>query len=677
MPMEMPPTVNAFGPEIVVTATRLPEDRTNLSVSTTVVSGRSLQDRGASDLRSALALVAGVDIAPGGDGGPAAAVPEMWGFREFDAFLLVVDDVPWGGAFNPDLATLNLQDVDRIEILRGAAPVMYGATSFVGVIHVVHRQPGDGNARIVGWGGTESSAGGSAAFDLPIGSDIDSRLALDAEHRGLSDDRANFSRTHIAWRNAMSAGAGKLRFDVDATDVNQSPQSPVPRQGAQLSPLVPLDANYNPRDAHLDPTRITANLSYAAPMTGGTWSVLASYANTETRTERGFVTDLSSPDFTAQGFRTSTTQDDLYLDAHASITPASKVQLVLGADYLHGDGASHGGDYDYVVAASGSGAPRAGSVPLNSDVHIDVERDFVGAYGHAAWQASDRLRLDAGLRLNVVHESRDTRAEEFGAGIESGSDTSHDARLSGTAGLVYTVWSANTDALELFVNYRDTFKPAAVDFGLDAESEILDPETGQSFDIGAHGRLLDGRLMFEIDAFQMDLQNLVVPSSSNGLPSLENAGEERFRGIDVEARARVAGPLELQATWSLHDARFLDYLRDFDGVPTQLEGNRQEMTPRDLATLGLLWAPPTSGFIAHANVRYTGARYLNKRNTALAPGFTSWSAGLGWRAARWEVRLDGENLSDQRDPVAESEMADASYYRLEGRRATLTFQWTL
>ena len=118
MPMDVPPSANAFGPEIVVTATRLPEDRTNLPVSTTVVSGRSLRDRGASDLRSALALVAGVDIAPGGDGGPAAAVPEMWGFREFDAFLLVVDDVPWGGAFNPDLATLNLQDVDRIEILR-------------------------------------------------------------------------------------------------------------------------------------------------------------------------------------------------------------------------------------------------------------------------------------------------------------------------------------------------------------------------------------------------------------------------------------------------------------------------------------------------------------------------------------------------------------------------------
>ena len=59
------------------------------------------------------------DIAPGGDGGPASSVPEFWGLREFDAFLLVVDGVPWGGAFNPDLSTISVKDVARIEVMRG------------------------------------------------------------------------------------------------------------------------------------------------------------------------------------------------------------------------------------------------------------------------------------------------------------------------------------------------------------------------------------------------------------------------------------------------------------------------------------------------------------------------------------------------------------------------------
>src|ERR1019366_10171982 len=105
-----------------------------------VISGADLRARGVSSLKDALSLAAGVSIAPGGDNGPASAVPEFWGLREFDAFLLVVDGIPWGGAFNPAIASLSLRDVERIEVLRGPAPVTFGATSFVGVIHVVHNQ---------------------------------------------------------------------------------------------------------------------------------------------------------------------------------------------------------------------------------------------------------------------------------------------------------------------------------------------------------------------------------------------------------------------------------------------------------------------------------------------------------------------------------------------------------
>jgi outer membrane receptor protein involved in Fe transport len=139
---ETPPTIEET---VQVTATRVPEDVESVPASITVVSGQELADRGVTNLTGALALVAGVAIPVGGDGGPAGSVPEIWGLREFDAFLLVVDGVPAGGAFNPALTTLDLTNVERIEVMRGAAPVMYGTTSFVGVIHVLHRQPGSRN----------------------------------------------------------------------------------------------------------------------------------------------------------------------------------------------------------------------------------------------------------------------------------------------------------------------------------------------------------------------------------------------------------------------------------------------------------------------------------------------------------------------------------------------------
>ena len=69
-----------------------------IPVTMTVISDSEIRERGARNLTQALALVAGVEITQGGDGGPAGSVPAFMGLREFDAFLLVVDGVPYGGA---------------------------------------------------------------------------------------------------------------------------------------------------------------------------------------------------------------------------------------------------------------------------------------------------------------------------------------------------------------------------------------------------------------------------------------------------------------------------------------------------------------------------------------------------------------------------------------------------
>ena len=160
------PTVSE---KVEVIATRVPEAPHDVAAPIEVLTGDDLRNIGATKLRDALALAAGVEVAPGGDAGPAGAVPEFWGLREFDAFLLVVDDMPWGGAFNPELTTLNMRDVERIEVLRGPAPVTYGATSFVGVIHVVHKPAAASRSYATGHVGGYGSGGGAIDIALPPG----------------------------------------------------------------------------------------------------------------------------------------------------------------------------------------------------------------------------------------------------------------------------------------------------------------------------------------------------------------------------------------------------------------------------------------------------------------------------------------------------------------------------
>jgi outer membrane receptor protein involved in Fe transport len=148
---------------------------------------------------------------------------------------------------------------------------------------------------------------------------------------------------------------------------------------------------------------------------------------------------------------------------------------------------------------------------------------------------------------------------------------------------------------------------------------------------------------------------------------LTNAGEERLRGVDLSIGWSITPNLQWRGAWSFHDAEFRDFVTDFGGVATQLEGNRVEMSARTMGATGLFYARD-HGWIGSGQVNIVGNRYLNKRNTALAPAYATWSGGVGYRAAAWEYRLDVTNLTDQRPPVAESELGDAQYYRLPALR---------
>ena len=124
-----------------------------------------------------------------------------------------------------------------------------------------------------------------------------------------------------------------------------------------------------------------------------------------------------------------------------------------------------------------------------------------------------------------------------------------------------------------------------------------------------------------------------------------------------------------RANYSYHDARIIDFLFDFgDGNGlTQLAGKRIEMSAHNLSAVSLYYAP-VRGFLGGVSMNYTGSRFLNKRNTALAEGFATVDLSAGYRTPHWELRVDARNLADRRDPVAESEFGDSQYYLMTSRR---------
>ena len=319
---------------VQVTATREPEPVDSVPASISVVTDAQMKARGVHDLRGALALVAGVEITTGGDGGPAGSVPAMWGLREFDAFLLVIDGVPAGGAFNPQLTTLSLENVERIEVMRGSAPVMFGATSFVGVIQVIHYAAGHAQPR------ASVSAGSHGSMRASVNGNIgqSQSISLEGERVGSTDQDNNFRRGRLLYRAQGELAGGSAGFDLDVGSTRQQPGSPTPRTGAVLDPSIPIGANFNPSDARLDEDRVQAIGRYTRKTALGDWQTTLSYTRTNGHFIRGFLAEdyADAVGANAFGFEQQRRMDDVYFDSHLELNPGEHVKVTTGIDWLYG-----------------------------------------------------------------------------------------------------------------------------------------------------------------------------------------------------------------------------------------------------------------------------------------------------------------------------------------------------
>jgi iron complex outermembrane recepter protein len=658
---------------IVVTATRTPEQLDQIPADISVVPGQELRARGAWDMSKALSLVPGVEAPAGGDAGPSSAVPAFWGLHEFDAFLLVVDGVPWGGAFNPGITSLDFTNAERVEVMKGSAPVMYGATSFVAVVQLLHYPAGEASNEADIAFGNYGSARGSASFALPELNGYRQSIALDGQSLGFADDRENVSDGHLLYRGALDLGTGTLRVDANLTFVRDVPPSPIIRVGSGLTNLTPIDANFNPADAKIDEDKYQLAVGYSQPTAIGTWDTVVSLAHSNITDIRAFLEpDLSGAADTQNQSRHI---DDDYFDTHITNTSIRNTTLLVGTDLLYGLGTQTtlNGNAVYTVPLNGSIIPPPTSqLPINEIGTVNDKRVFGGQYAQFDWKAGSRWDVIGGVRLNEAYEqksSSDFTLPPPTLLAESVSKTM--IRPSETIGVNYRFWAIGRDEAVVYADFRNAFKPSAIDFGPDYTPDLLSPETAQSYEAGFKGAFADGRFTYQAELFLMNFNNLVVATSSG---ALANAAAEKLKGVEIETRYQVSADLALAANGSYHNAYFSQY-NFFNGDETvNVAGRQLPLSPHVLASAGLLYTP-SRGFNSTIVAQYVGRRFLDEENIAPVGGYTNLDATLGYGFGHFIVSMEGNNLTNQRPPVSASEFGSESFYLLNARTVWLRLRY--
>lgn len=124
---------------VIISASKTPISRSELSQAVTVITGEDLRARGVARVTDALQLVPGATIAQNGSTGSVSSLFLRGGESRYTKILIDGVAVNQSGGFF-DFSHLTTDNVDRIEIVRGPASVLYGADAVTGVIQIFTRQ---------------------------------------------------------------------------------------------------------------------------------------------------------------------------------------------------------------------------------------------------------------------------------------------------------------------------------------------------------------------------------------------------------------------------------------------------------------------------------------------------------------------------------------------------------
>ncbi|MEZ4524386.1 MAG: TonB-dependent receptor [Desulfobacterales bacterium] len=190
---------------MTVTAERFPVKEKESHRFVRVISSEELKESGANNLSDALKRAGGFDYkAFGSQGISHGGMNSTLTIRGIkDGELILINGSPIQGAAGHayDLNTIPLDQIERIEILKGAASTLYGADAMSGVINIITKKTG-----------SETSFSGSVEF----GNESYHNHSIAATFPGVN---LGFNYQHLGEQEEISRSfSNKYRYDTDETD---------------------------------------------------------------------------------------------------------------------------------------------------------------------------------------------------------------------------------------------------------------------------------------------------------------------------------------------------------------------------------------------------------------------------------------------------------------------------
>jgi outer membrane cobalamin receptor len=194
--------------EVVVTATKTEKEPQDVTQTVTVITADDIQKSGATTAAEAVERTAGVDVKDYGSKGSLSSI-NLRGANAEQVLVLLdgrrLNSASAGGFDMADLA-VPLEQIDRIEIVRGPSSALYGADALGGVVNIITKKPGGASTTATG----EAGSRGFESFTLSNSN------KLDKVYYNLSAGKEKYDGFRVnSDLDQWTAGA-KVGYDLNA-----------------------------------------------------------------------------------------------------------------------------------------------------------------------------------------------------------------------------------------------------------------------------------------------------------------------------------------------------------------------------------------------------------------------------------------------------------------------------
>ncbi|QVN19896.1 TonB-dependent receptor [Burkholderia pyrrocinia] len=632
------------------TGSRLGLASLDMPASVETVTADTIEARGDRTVLDAVTRTAGFSsaMAPG-TGGTALSVR---GFSGQESVMTLLDGVRLMPAAGTITFPFDTWSVERIEVLRGPASVLYGEGAIGGVVNVVPKRPQRTRATTLQVGAGPDGAKRSA-FDTTgaLGPRLSYRFyASDARGKGLAE-RAD---THT------TAVGGALRFDVSpqltlTLDYDYGRQMPatyygVPAPNGVLDPSL-RKLNYNVGDATIayydQWTRLSA--SYR-PTAGVTIDNQLYYltSNRHWRNAESYALDpatglVTRGDYLDIGHHQRQIGDRLSARVDGTLFGRAN-RFVVGTEFsqITFDGTNNSPYGGASTVAAHGFDPGVFASPDPTVPQFGTRARQAAVFAENRLEVLPRLAWVSGLRYDHIAFSREQAAT--GAGFDK-----RFANVGWRTGFVFEV----APTLSAYAQYTTGAEGLGSLVTLSASQANYRLATGEQWEAGVKQALLDGRAYWTFAVYDITKRNLLGTDPVN--PALrQQIGRQSSRGIELTGGARLPHGWTIDANVALLRARYDAFNQAAGGTTVSRAGNVPSNVPQQTANLWLGWAF-AERWQANAGVRHVGATYGDDANRLQVPSYTVFDASLRWQpTSRTELALYLRNLANRTYAVTTS-----------------------